>query len=394
LFSNLSVSAVVALLVAMFVAAPSSVIACDVPVFRYALERWPASFYNVIVFHRGELPAEARAAADWLGSLADEDANRPCNVAVRTFDVSAPKSADPNAAMPPAVEKIWNTRKDKPLPWMVACFPSIPGSLEPAWEGSATVAAARRLVDSPARRKIVEAICGGDSAVWILLECGNREKDTAAAAELNKQINLLTKSMGLVNADAPDADLAGIDYEEGPKLRIGFSMIRLRRDDPAESAFVKMLLATESDLAEVTADEPAVFTVYGQGRAMLALVGKGIGADNVGTYAGFVCGPCSCQVKTQNPGVDLLIAADWLAPFRDAPAVTVPLPDVIGAPVKPVAAAATQPVAPTSAELAGTISHFVIGPVLRAVLLTLGGLVVAGVVLVLWVARRGSGIGA
>ena len=31
--------------------------ACSVPVFRYALERWPAAPYELIVFHRGALPA-------------------------------------------------------------------------------------------------------------------------------------------------------------------------------------------------------------------------------------------------------------------------------------------------------------------------------------------------
>ena len=29
--------------------------ACSVPVFRYALERWPADMYRLVVFHRGAL---------------------------------------------------------------------------------------------------------------------------------------------------------------------------------------------------------------------------------------------------------------------------------------------------------------------------------------------------
>ena len=40
--------------------------ACSVPVFRYALERWPVDPYEVIVFHRGDLTAEQKAVVDSL----------------------------------------------------------------------------------------------------------------------------------------------------------------------------------------------------------------------------------------------------------------------------------------------------------------------------------------
>ena len=32
--------------------------ACSVPVFRYALERWKASPYEVLVYHRGKLAGQ------------------------------------------------------------------------------------------------------------------------------------------------------------------------------------------------------------------------------------------------------------------------------------------------------------------------------------------------
>ena len=37
---------------------------CNIPVFRYALERWPADSYEVILFHRGPLTAAEQALAD------------------------------------------------------------------------------------------------------------------------------------------------------------------------------------------------------------------------------------------------------------------------------------------------------------------------------------------
>ena len=36
-------------------------IACNVPVFRYALERWEADPYEMVVFHREPLTAEQQA---------------------------------------------------------------------------------------------------------------------------------------------------------------------------------------------------------------------------------------------------------------------------------------------------------------------------------------------
>ncbi len=44
----------------------TSVCACNVPVFRYALERWPADNYEVVVFHRGPLASEDRSIVEWL----------------------------------------------------------------------------------------------------------------------------------------------------------------------------------------------------------------------------------------------------------------------------------------------------------------------------------------
>ncbi|MCB1088647.1 MAG: hypothetical protein KDM63_16535, partial [Verrucomicrobiae bacterium] len=54
-----------------------------------------------------------------------------------------------------------------------------------------------------------------------------------------------------------------------------------------------------------------VFPVFGRGRLLEPLIGKGVRSENVMEYATYICGACSCEVKDQNPGVDLLIAADW-----------------------------------------------------------------------------------
>src|SRR5215207_5160949 len=53
-----------ALLVAGWAFAPAAARACQIPVFRYALERWAAEPYEVVVFHQGPLgPAEKELVA-------------------------------------------------------------------------------------------------------------------------------------------------------------------------------------------------------------------------------------------------------------------------------------------------------------------------------------------
>jgi hypothetical protein len=70
-----------------------------------------------------------------------------------------------------------------------------------------------------------------------------------------------------------------------------------------------MLLRSEPGLEAVRG--PVVLPVFGRGRLLCALHGQDIMADQLGQVARFLCAACSCRVKELNPGVDLLMAADW-----------------------------------------------------------------------------------
>ena len=45
--------ALIALTIGFQVFVQPAVFACDVPVFRYILERWPTETFQMVVFHRG-----------------------------------------------------------------------------------------------------------------------------------------------------------------------------------------------------------------------------------------------------------------------------------------------------------------------------------------------------
>ena len=114
------------------------------------------------------------------------------------------------------------------------------------------------------------------------------------------------------------------------ELRLDFSILTLNRDDPQEHFLLKMLLASESDLEEL--NQPMAFPVLGRGRVLYGLVGKGISELTIGLASRFIIGPCSCQVKNQNPGFDLLMVNDWDEKIGTNK-LSDPLPETTAAPV-------------------------------------------------------------
>ncbi len=81
-------------------------------------------------------------------------------------------------------------------------------------------------------------------------------------------------------------------------------------------------MGSEADLKEL--HEPMAFPVFGRGRVLYALIGKGINPDMIRRACEFMVGPCSCQVKAQNPGFDLLTNYNWEQAVGDPSSATRP----------------------------------------------------------------------
>jgi hypothetical protein len=112
------------------------------------------------------------------------------------------------------------------------------------------------------------------------------------------------------------------------ELRIGFSVVRLERDDPDEQIFRSLLVHSEHDLAEFS--EPIAIPIFGRGRTYFALVGEGINPSTIDDNSRFLCGDCSCQVKDLNPGMDMLFAVNWDAHVRRSALADTALPELTG----------------------------------------------------------------
>jgi len=289
------------LLLSVLIAA-SPVWACNVPVFRYALERWPADPYRATVLHRGPLTEQDQAAINVLRQKA-QDESLLANLKTSTVDLSGKVSEE--------TRKAYDKFAEEGLPRSVVQYPLFSGLREPWWNAELSVPSARALITSPARKEIARRILKGDTAVWVMVESGNKEEDDAKEKLLFDKLKEMPRILQLPEElDFGDGAFAPAGTQESIPLRISFSILRISREDEKEAVLLRMLLNTEGDLHEY-AEHPIVFPVFGRGRALYALVGKGINEENILEACGFIAGACSCQVKQQNPGTDLLMSVNW-----------------------------------------------------------------------------------
>jgi len=265
--------------------------ACDIPMFRYALENWAPDTYEAYVFYRGRLSGEERRALEYLRAQSVEGKGR-ANIVVREVDLSSSPSGE--------VLKVWR-EEGASLPRVVVKYPPPSGIPGKAWSGPLSLGAMRRLLTSPARERIADLIIGGSTAVWVLIDGLSREGSEEAARRLKRLLRKAEETLRIQFLDPVTGEFS----EEPPE----FPLVRVSRGDPREEAFLRLVLNTEPGLEKVS--EPVAFPVFGRGRALCLFVGSEIDEENVMDACQFLCSWCSCVVKAQNPGVDLLMSVEW-----------------------------------------------------------------------------------
>ena len=237
--------------------------ACTIPVFRFALDRWQADPFTLL------LPADsATASADLLRPLR---ANGRANLSIN----NAPAQAGP--ARPEL---------------------RFPNSDTVAWSGDLGPAALDGLLDSNGRRQIVRQILAGDSVVWVV--CGG---DPAEAERIGQRLKFLEQvaSLPIQDPNDPDSRLG-----PGPALKLKFSLLRLDAADPQEALLRRLLVGPEGE-----ADRPFAAAVFGRGRVLGAWPLEQLDDRALEEACLFLVGRCSCRVKNENPGWDLLLNVDW-----------------------------------------------------------------------------------
>jgi len=143
------------------------------------------------------------------------------------------------------------------------------------------------LTTSPLREKIAAELMAGKLCVMLYLKTDNKEKDEKGLQTLNMALS-----------SSPFGKIIPV-----------FELSRNTRDEPH---FASFLLNIEDDLKEI--QEPMVFGIFGRFKALEPLLGRGISEENINLMIDYFTAECSCLIKDDLPGTDILFTDKWGAP--------------------------------------------------------------------------------
>jgi hypothetical protein len=267
------------LILSIIVLAASAAECCTIPVFRYALDRWEADKFHLV------LPSSASQDVALQDLLRPLRANGKANMDITT-------SRDPAVT--------------------VAELRSSRDSGQRLWTGALEADSLQMLLDSPTRRQFLEHILAGDSAVWIIADNGSAA-DMAEAERIEKRLKFLEQVAALPIQDPNDPDS---QLGPGPPLKLKFTTLRVRRDDPAEKLLLKMLAGPKGVVDPETTSFAAV--AFGRGRVLGAWPLVLLDDASLEDACMFLVGRCGCRLKNESPGWDILMNVDWPQVLADA----------------------------------------------------------------------------
>ncbi len=302
-----AIKTVLALLIISAVFGVQSASACTTPVFEYALQFWMPADYEVFVFHKEPLSGQHQQLVTELEELSDYRRVDRLNARVTTADVAG--------EMAEHVQKLWEGQSSQETPRLVVCLPPMARDLFPVWSGELTAENLEMLAGSPLRSRIAEELLGGTSFLWVLVESGNQQQDEAAAKVLREALPELEEELvlpipydyGYYEEEGEDGEEASEPEAEHPELQ----MTRVAADSPEEGLILSVLSASLPEERWKPSEAPVAFPVFGRGRVLDVLVGEEISDRNIEDISWFLTGACQCTIKSQNPGLDLLMAANW-----------------------------------------------------------------------------------
>ncbi len=145
----------------------------------------------------------------------------------------------------------------------------------------------RNLISSPLRDKIAGELKAGKLCVLLYLKSEIKEKD-------EKGIQVVKNAI----SSSPFGEI--------------ITLVELSRYDLAENHFASMLLNVEDDLKDIK--EPMLFGIFGRFKALEPLLAGGITEENINLMIDFLTADCSCLIKDNLPGTDILYINNWDSP--------------------------------------------------------------------------------
>lgn len=240
--------------------------ACSIPVFRFALDRWSSELFRL------EVPRDAPAESwSWAKPLQGS----------YEVNLEIVRSDGANAQL------------------------YFPDEDDPAYQGPLTTEFGKYLLDSPARSELIQRLLAGDSAVWVYVSA-QPEPDQEILNRLQTRLRYFEKVGKLPEIDPNDPTS---QLGPGPELALRFSVLSVHSADPREAWFVRMLAGPIAE--ELEPSEGFLAPVFGRGRVLGAFPVDQFDQTLIDEVGMYLAAPCSCQVKRQNPGWDLLLHVDW-----------------------------------------------------------------------------------
>ncbi len=293
---------------AVFVIAGGTVWACTTPVYRYAMYHWDPAPYEIYYFHDQEVDEATAAVHDGIRAAARCE-ERTANLFLATVDL---KEDAELKTVPPDVRKWWEAQPDNQTPSYLVVTPYG----VPLHHGDMDAELLQTIIDSPARQEVVEQLSQGRAGVMVMITGSDDEANQKAEALIKEFADDIASGEIKLYTPPPAGFFAPQRAEteedsESPQIEVGF--VSVDRTDAKEKWFLETLLSMEDDLKdEQFEDQPMVFVIFGRGRGLPPCIGRGINRNNLLDCIDFVTGACSCTVKEQNPGMDLLFATNWL----------------------------------------------------------------------------------
>ncbi len=279
--------------------APSFAGACNIPVFRYALERWQSDLIELVVFHDAALTEQQNRI---FAGLEKESRNHGgiANLQVITRQIDDITDED--------LKTVWKKLSDETkssLPLLVARSRVGRGQWLNVWTGPLTKVNEIGLLDSPVRQELSNRLLEGDSVVWLVLKSSDKELTESTIQMLASTLPDVAKQIPIPEG----IGLPGSELFSAIPLDIHFSVLTVDPSDPQESFLVNWL--KQHSPTAFAEGSPLIVPVFGRGRSLEVLTADILSPTLVKELSIFLCSACSCQVKELNPGFDLLIKTNW-----------------------------------------------------------------------------------
>ena len=191
---------------------------CSLPVFSYALENWPQSPHQIIIFHDKPLTTDENTLLKKLKKFKYQE----------NLDII---DCDTSKEVPARLQKAWKVAQKNSGTTMMLYLYDEPDF--PLFNGPLSATSISTLLDLKIRKNISKLLIYGDTAVWLLFKSGDKKKDKSAAKKLKSILNMAEKELKLPHElDDGDTEYDTPNGEDLKNLKIKFTIIEIDKNRP------------------------------------------------------------------------------------------------------------------------------------------------------------------